>query len=185
MPPPGSGVLTAYILNILDGHLYGDKHLRASRDPKIYHRIVEAFKHAYAWRTKLADPKFVVEVGEVSMKTKDCRNSVESSYEINSLIFYFTFHLNSSWQEICRRKRWPPKRTPKSTIHLHPTIRNSTAPLPTIQTTKALRTCPFWMAPAWLSPSRPLSTWGTVYSVHVQLSKIKFRLFRIATRWRY
>ena len=65
MPPPGSGVLTAFILNILDGHLIGQNTAKASRDPTNYHRIAEAFKHAYAQRTKLADPRFVVQVTEV------------------------------------------------------------------------------------------------------------------------
>jgi gamma-glutamyltranspeptidase/glutathione hydrolase/leukotriene-C4 hydrolase len=70
MPPPGSGVLTAFILNILDGHLTGQKTGTASRDPTIYHRIAEAFKHAYAQRTKLADPRFVLEVTEVRKNNK-------------------------------------------------------------------------------------------------------------------
>ncbi len=66
MPPPGSGVLTAYIMNILDGQLTGQRAgVKSSRDPQIYHRIAEAFKHAYAQRTKLADPRFVTEVLEV------------------------------------------------------------------------------------------------------------------------
>lgn len=71
MPPPGSGVLTAYIMNILDGHLVKDQSREAGKaaswNPVTYHRIAEAFKHAYAWRTKLADPAFVPEVQEVSL----------------------------------------------------------------------------------------------------------------------
>lgn len=69
VPPPGSGVLTAYIMNILDGHLVGQKSdgkgIPEIRDPTTYHRIAEAFKHAYAQRTKLADPRFVPEVNRV------------------------------------------------------------------------------------------------------------------------
>jgi gamma-glutamyltranspeptidase/glutathione hydrolase/leukotriene-C4 hydrolase len=65
MPPPGSGILTAFILNILDGHIEGEKTGKASRDPTNYHRIAEAFKHAYAQRSKLADPRFVPEVNQV------------------------------------------------------------------------------------------------------------------------
>jgi gamma-glutamyltranspeptidase/glutathione hydrolase/leukotriene-C4 hydrolase len=68
MPPPGSGILTAFILNILDGLLEGETNGKASRDPTNYHRIAEAFKHAYAHRTKLADPNFVPEVNEVELK---------------------------------------------------------------------------------------------------------------------
>lgn len=69
MPAPGSGVLAAYILNILDGRVIKretrDGAVDASRDPLTYHRITEAFKHAYAQRTKLGDPAFVPEVDEV------------------------------------------------------------------------------------------------------------------------
>ena len=79
MPPPGSGVLTAFILNILDGHLTGQKTGKASRDPTIYHRIAEAFKHAYAQRTKLADPRFVLEVTEV--RKNNIKNSL--NYSVN------------------------------------------------------------------------------------------------------
>lgn len=68
IPPPGSGVLTAYILNIIDGHLQkrANSNISISRDPVVYQRIAEAFKHAYAWRTKLADPNYAPEVSEVS-----------------------------------------------------------------------------------------------------------------------
>lgn len=65
IPPPGSGILTAFILKVLDGHLKGEKTGKASRGPTNYHRIVEAFKHAFAQRPKLADPHFVPEVNEV------------------------------------------------------------------------------------------------------------------------
>ena len=65
MPPPGSGILTAFILNILEGHLDGENTVKASRSPTNYHRIAEAFKHAYAKRANLADPRFVPEVNQV------------------------------------------------------------------------------------------------------------------------
>ena len=51
-PLPGSGAVLAYILNIL-------KHFNISPGgdtPPLYHRITEAFKWAYAERTKLGDP---------------------------------------------------------------------------------------------------------------------------------
>lgn len=47
-PPPGSGVLTAYILNILDTFLLEDS---SGTNPLTYHRIAEAFKYAYAQRS--------------------------------------------------------------------------------------------------------------------------------------
>ena len=63
IPAPGSGALTAFILNILDGLLEPLK--EDTRNPLIYHRIAEAFKHAYAQRTKVADPAFSPEVYDV------------------------------------------------------------------------------------------------------------------------
>lgn len=85
MPPPGSGVLTAFILNILDGHLIQEKTAKASSDPRIYHRIAEAFKHAYAQRTKLADPRFVLEVNEV--KTNSFTHTQILSVSITQVLF--------------------------------------------------------------------------------------------------
>jgi len=69
-PPPGSGVLAAFVMNILDGNL--PKGSRKSpfpvdgEDPLTYHRIAEAFKFAYAERTKLGDPLFEPSVKELA-----------------------------------------------------------------------------------------------------------------------
>lgn len=65
MPPPGSGVLAAYIINILDLFAQENADQLSDTNPLTYHRMAEAFKHAYAQRTKLADPRFVVEVNQV------------------------------------------------------------------------------------------------------------------------
>ncbi len=62
MPPPGSGVLLAVIMKLLDG-LNLDK--LGSADPLSYHRMAEAMKHAYGQRTKLGDPLFVPGINEV------------------------------------------------------------------------------------------------------------------------
>lgn len=52
-PPPGSSIILAYILRLLDGILPApDVGLDA-------HRLVEAFKYGYAERTHLGDHKFV------------------------------------------------------------------------------------------------------------------------------
>lgn len=68
MPSPGSGVLVAYIMNVLDDHLPIKRdQLPQSLDPLTYHRITEAFKHAFAQRTKLGDPKFVPEIEHVTI----------------------------------------------------------------------------------------------------------------------
>lgn len=59
-PPPGSGILLALILNILNGYKF-DKGDVSTVDDTIltYHRIIEAFKYAFAKRTELGDPDFI------------------------------------------------------------------------------------------------------------------------------
>lgn len=52
-PPPGSGLILAYILRILDGMLPAPD---AGLD---VHRLVEAFKFAYGKRSRLGDKNFV------------------------------------------------------------------------------------------------------------------------------
>ncbi|XP_065176754.1 glutathione hydrolase 1 proenzyme-like [Sycon ciliatum] len=51
-PPPASGIIASFIASILTG--YGG----LSDDALSYHRMVEAFKFAYAQRSYLADPHF-------------------------------------------------------------------------------------------------------------------------------
>ncbi|VVC34642.1 Hypothetical protein CINCED_3A025773 [Cinara cedri] len=52
-PPPGSGIILAYILRVLEG-------LWPAPSPGLdAHRLVEAFKYGYAERTHLGDHKFV------------------------------------------------------------------------------------------------------------------------------
>lgn len=68
MPPPGSGVLAAFVLNILDEYRSADYkgvNPADSSDPLVYHRMSEAFKHAYAQRTKLGDPQFDPQLNQV------------------------------------------------------------------------------------------------------------------------
>ncbi|XP_023326865.1 glutathione hydrolase 1 proenzyme [Eurytemora carolleeae] len=52
VPPPGSGAILAYILNILDEFNIS----AADPAPLLAHRITESFKWAYALRTELGDP---------------------------------------------------------------------------------------------------------------------------------
>lgn len=67
IPPPGSGALTVYILNILKNVIPWKK--EAARDPLTYHQIAEAFKYAFAHRTKLADPYNNTRIKQVRQQT--------------------------------------------------------------------------------------------------------------------
>ncbi|XP_057374003.1 glutathione hydrolase 1 proenzyme-like [Daphnia carinata] len=85
MPPPGSGVLTAFMLNILDGNLAGENVGKTSQHLINYHRIAEAYKHAYAQRTKLADPHFVPEVHELTGNLSSEAMAAETWAKISDL----------------------------------------------------------------------------------------------------
>lgn len=59
VPPPGSGLILGFILNILDEYGLTPESVN---DPNIvltHHRITEAMKWAYAKRTELGDADFV------------------------------------------------------------------------------------------------------------------------------
>lgn len=59
-PPPGSGILLGFILNILDGYNFTSESIKDINSTILtYHRIIEAFKFAYARRTELGDGDFV------------------------------------------------------------------------------------------------------------------------------
>ena len=60
VPPPGSGAVLAFILNILDNFS-----IKPGDDiPLLFHRTVEAFKWAFAIRTELGDPEGDLEIRE-------------------------------------------------------------------------------------------------------------------------
>ena len=59
MPPPGSGLIMAFILNIMDAYSLTPESLNSDNAITTYHRIVEAMKFAYAKRTHLGDAEYV------------------------------------------------------------------------------------------------------------------------------
>ncbi|XP_052083705.1 glutathione hydrolase 1 proenzyme-like [Mytilus californianus] len=55
-PPPSSGAILQFILNILDGYNLHEKSLSCKqKEIVIWHRIIEAFKFGFAKRTSLGD----------------------------------------------------------------------------------------------------------------------------------
>eukprot|EP00111_Clytia_hemisphaerica_P007417 TCONS_00021559-protein len=66
-PPPASGPILAYILNILKGYKMDESD--NVKDPSlIYHRFIEAFKFAYARRTELADPDHAEGIDDIVLE---------------------------------------------------------------------------------------------------------------------
>ncbi|KAL3273289.1 hypothetical protein HHI36_014743 [Cryptolaemus montrouzieri] len=60
VPPPGSGVLLGFIMNILNNYNFTAENIKDDRHTiSTYHRIIEALKYAYARRTELGDTNFV------------------------------------------------------------------------------------------------------------------------------
>nr|CAI5856574.1 unnamed protein product [Callosobruchus analis] len=58
-PPPGSGALLGFILNILDGYGFNRDSIDGVENTvTTFHRIIEAFKYGYAKRTELGDVNF-------------------------------------------------------------------------------------------------------------------------------
>ncbi|XP_059154517.1 glutathione hydrolase 1 proenzyme-like [Physella acuta] len=75
---PSGGPVLAFILNILNGYYFKPKDVDTEEKRALtYHRMVEAFKFAYAKRTALGDGSFV-DVAELlhNMSSKDYADSI-------------------------------------------------------------------------------------------------------------
>lgn len=60
VPPPGSGLILQFILNVLQGYNVTADGFRETDEAALnYHRIVEAYKFAFALRTQMGDDAFV------------------------------------------------------------------------------------------------------------------------------
>ncbi|KAL1494054.1 hypothetical protein ABEB36_009714 [Hypothenemus hampei] len=69
-PPPGSGAILSFILGILDGYNFNKESIEDVNSTVLtYHRMIEAFKYAYAKRTELGDLNFVNITGLLSNLT--------------------------------------------------------------------------------------------------------------------
>ncbi|KAJ7387654.1 hypothetical protein OS493_000991 [Desmophyllum pertusum] len=66
-PPPTAGPVLALTLNILDGNrAFKLRQNDLDENPvRTYHRIIEAFKFAYKYRSMLADPDYEMDVNKV------------------------------------------------------------------------------------------------------------------------
>ncbi|XP_038210098.1 glutathione hydrolase 1 proenzyme-like isoform X1 [Zerene cesonia] len=93
-PPPSSGVILVNILNILSGYNFGPDSINGTENTVLtYHRILEAFKYAYATRTKLGDANFLKLDELISNVTSpqyglDMRLRINDSTTSNSTSYY-------------------------------------------------------------------------------------------------
>ena len=66
VPPPASGAVLGFILNLLDEFNLTKADFQNDTLLTTHQRIIETFKHAYAFRTQLGDQNFV-DVKDVSV----------------------------------------------------------------------------------------------------------------------
>ena len=87
IPPPGSGILVAFIINILDGYKFTNRSIDNEESTILtYHRIIEAFKYAFAARTKLGDPEFVKNINEVCLKNKKKKHLIDLNEQFLNIL---------------------------------------------------------------------------------------------------
>lgn len=93
VPPPGSGVLLGFILNILKGYNFtSDNIIGINNTVFTYHKIIESFKYAYAKRTELADPTFN-NITEVKIK-----NLILFPFLYEDKLLYYSIFVFSLYQ---------------------------------------------------------------------------------------
>ncbi|XP_068085022.1 scoloptoxin SSD14 isoform X2 [Anabrus simplex] len=100
VPPPGSGALLGFILNILSGYNFTNKSV-ADIDSTIstYHRMIEAFKFAFGKRTELGDPSYVNVTDLIKNLTSldyatSVRNLIQDNKTMNSPDAYGAVYIN-------------------------------------------------------------------------------------------
>jgi len=68
-PPPSSGAVLGLILNILKGYDMTPSDRDDDKSSVLtYHRIIEAFKFSFAWRSRLGDPLFFSSINKDAQK---------------------------------------------------------------------------------------------------------------------
>lgn len=103
-PPPGSGAVLSLILNILKGYKMKPSDREGTKKSVLtYHRIVEAFKFAYAYRALLGDQDFanVTQVlKEMTNETfaESLRQKIQDDRTFTNYTYYGDFYQKSKDQ---------------------------------------------------------------------------------------
>lgn len=103
-PPPGSGVVLSMILNILKGYNMKPRDRQGIKNSTLtYHRIVEAFKFAYAYRALLGDQDFANVTAIVKNMTdpnfaEAIRHKIFDNMTFTDFKYYGNFYYNASQQ---------------------------------------------------------------------------------------
>eukprot|EP00106_Octopus_bimaculoides_P018946 XP_014786388.1 PREDICTED: gamma-glutamyltranspeptidase 1-like [Octopus bimaculoides] len=90
---PSSGPVLLYILNILDGYNYTVNKINDKDKATAYHRMIEAFKFAYAARSRMGDKEFVANMTELVQNITDRGYGDEIRSRINdSRTFNYSYY---------------------------------------------------------------------------------------------
>jgi len=95
-PAPASGPVLAFILNILKGYDMDAADLKET-PALVYHRIIEAFKYAYARRTLLADPDIEKSVKEVVDEMVNEKTGIKIMKSISDLRTFLPQHYGGKY----------------------------------------------------------------------------------------